>query len=379
MKKGQMHRISAICIVLMLCAFNTACAQDLTIHPGQLWLDNNGKHINAHGGNIINADGHWYWYGETRAEDGGPMPGVSAYKSDDLVNWTNCGLVLEVLDQPGHMLERGCVIERPKVVYNKNTGKYVMIFHHELKDKGYDAAMAGFAISDTPEGPFSYIRSLRPHAGLWPADWTEVDINAAKALKMDDYKDWWTPEWTEAVKNGLLLNRDFDGGQMSRDMTVYIDDDGKAYHIFSSEDNLTLHIAELTDDFLDYTGKYVRMAPAGHNEAPAIMKRNGKYWMITSGCTGWAPNEARMFWTDSILGPWTQVPTPFKGDKVETSFDSQSTYILELPNGQFIFMADRWQPWQLALSPHIWLPIRYEADGTPVLEWTDSWNLNDLK
>ena len=90
---------------------------------------------------------------------------------------------------------------------------------------------------------------------------------------------------------------------MARDMQLFVDDDGKAYHIYSSEDNLTLHIAELSEDYLSHTGKYVRLAPAGHNEAPAIFKKDGMYWMITSGCTGWDPNEARMFSAPSIWGP----------------------------------------------------------------------------
>ncbi len=46
----------------------------------------------------------------------------------------------------------------------------------------------------------------------------------------------------------MFWMRDFEGGQMARDMTIYVDDDGKAYHIYSSEDNLTLQIAQLTDD-----------------------------------------------------------------------------------------------------------------------------------
>ena len=106
----------------------------------------------------------------------------------------------------------------------------------------------------------------------------------------------------------LIVKRDLDGGQMSRDMTLYVDEDGKAYHIYSSEENLTLQIAELSDDYLSHTGNYVRVAPAGHNEAPAIFKKDGTYWMITSGCTGWAPNEARMFSSSSIFGPWSQHP-----------------------------------------------------------------------
>ena len=47
-----------------------------------------------------------------------------------------------------------------------------------------------------------------------------------------------------------------------------------------------------------------------HNEAPAIFKKDGTYWMITSGCTGWAPNAARLFSAPSIWGPWTTaIPT----------------------------------------------------------------------
>ncbi len=44
-------------------------------------------------------------------------------------------------------------------------------------------------------------------------------------------------------------------------MTLFVDDDGKAYHIYSSEDNLTLQIAELADDYLSHTGKYIRIFP----------------------------------------------------------------------------------------------------------------------
>ena len=364
------------CLLSLLLVAQFAVAQETQIFPGKIWPDNNGKHINAHGGNIIRVGEFWYWYGESRGEQGEPMPGVGVYRSEDLVNWTHLGIALSIFSEPGHVLETGCVIERPKVVYNKKTEQYVMIFHHELKGRGYEAAQTGFAVSKTPEGPFTFLKSLRPNAGKWPADWSEAHVAEAKALKEEDYKEWWTPEWHKAIDKGLLVKRDFEGGQMSRDMTVYIDDDGKAYHIFSSEENLTLHFAELTDDFLDYTGKYYRVAPAGHNEAPTIMKHNGRYWMITSGCTGWAPNEARMFWADNILGPWTQVPTPFKGEKVETSFDTQGTYILYLPStNQFIFMADRWQPKTLALSPHVWLPISFDENGTPVLTWIDSWQV----
>ena len=86
------------------------------------------------------------------------------------------------------------------------------------------------------------------------------------------------------------------------------------FPIFSSEENHTLHIAELTEDYLYHTDKYVRILPGGHNEAPAIFKKEGVYWMITSGCTGWKPNAARLSRATSIWGPWESLPNPCVGE-----------------------------------------------------------------
>jgi beta-xylosidase len=157
----------------------------------------------------------------------------------------------------------------------------------------------------------------------------------------------------------------------------YVDEDGKAYHIYSSEENLTLQIAELSDDYLSHTGNYVRVAPAGHNEAPAIFKKDGTYWMITSGCTGWAPNEARMFSSSSIFGPWSQHPNPCVGPKSELTFGGQSTYILKVEGKKdaFIFMADIWRPEHPSDARYIWLPVQFK-EGIPYVEWMDNWTLD---
>ena len=139
-----------------------------------------------------------------------------------------------------------------------------------------------------------------------------------------------------------------------------------------------MQIAELSDDYLSHSGKYVRVAPAGHNEAPAIFKKDGTYWMITSGCTGWAPNEARMFSASSILGPWTQHPNPCVGPNAELTFGGQSTYILTVDGKKdaFIFMADIWCPKHPSDARYIWLPIQFRQEGTPYVEWMDSWTLD---
>lgn len=371
-------------LAFFLCAMVAAVeAQALDeIRPGQEWPDRKGEHINAHGGGLLFHEGKYYWYGENRPARGFTTEvGVEVYSSSDLMNWEDEGVALAVSEEAGHDIERGCIMERPKVVRNPKTGKFVMLFHLELKGQGYAAARVGFAESDSPVGPFRFIRSLRPNAGKWPVDFSRRDIRKAKKLKEADYKEWWTPEWREAIREGLLLARDVPGGQMSRDMTVYVDDDGKAYHIYSAEENLTLNIAELADDYLDYTGRYVRVAPGGQNEAPAIFKRDGVYWMITSGCTGWAPNEARMFKATSLWGPWEQLPSPFVGKDAKKSFHTQGTYIFKVEGTEdgFVFMADRWNPRSLKNSRHIWLPIDFEADGTPVIRWVDGWSPDDLQ
>lgn len=351
-------------------------AKKRTIRPGELWLDNKGVHINAHGGGIMYHKGTYYWYGEHKAENtSSALVGVTCYRSKDLANWTYCGVALSVEDQVGSDIEKGCILERPKVIFCPRTGKYVMWFHLELKGHGYWAARTGVAVADKPTGPFKFLRSNRVNPYCWPADWTEERKACADTLDSSHFGPWGSPSWMKSVEKGIFVKRDRDGGQMARDMTLYVDDDGHAYHIFSSEENLTLHIAELSDDFTYHTGRFWRIAPGGGNEAPAIFKRKGRYWLITSGCTGWAPNEARMFWADKITGPWTQMPTPCRGDNAKLTFGGQSTYVLPVAgkSDAFIFMADIWRPQHPIDARYIWLPITFEND-TPVVEWRDEWS-----
>ena len=305
--------------------------------PAGVWNDVNGEYINAHGGGILLFDSKYYWFGEHRPAKGfSTEVGVTCYSSADLCNWKYEGVPLSVSEEAGNEIEKGCIIERPKVIYNEKTKKFVMWFHLELKGKGYAAARAGVAVSDSPAGPYRFVSSSRVCPGVFP-------------LNMK-------------------------GGQMSRDMTLYVDDDGKAYHIYSSEENLTLQIAELTDDYQGHSGKYIRLFPGGHNEAPALFKHDGTYWMITSGCTGWEPNEARLFSASSIWGPWKQHLHPFIGKGAEKTFGGQSTFVISTLENRFVFMADVWKPESLMYSKYIWLPIGFDDTGKPVIEWKESWN-----
>lgn len=350
-----------------------------SFYPGEIWPDNNGVHINAHGGGILIYDDTYYWFGEHKIEGKAgnrANVGVHVYSSKNLTTWNDEGIALSVVeDDQNHDIAKGCILERPKVIYNEATKKFVMWFHLELKGQGYKAARTGLAVADQVTGPYTYVKSLRPNARQWPINFTEEQKNTEYDFSMDR----WTPEGRKAVKNGMYIKRDFEGGQMSRDMGLFVDDNQKGYHIAASEENGTLHIRELTDDYLDFNSKYVRVLPNESNEAPAIFKKDGKYYMFSSGCTGWKPNPGRSAVADDMMGPWNSLGNPFKGteEEMKTSFKSQSTFVIPVigKKDAFIYMGDRWTPENAINGRYIWLPVEFE-DDKPVLKWYDKWDLS---
>jgi len=346
----------------------TTNAADAHFYPGAVWPDNNGVHINAHGGGLLFQNGTYYWFGEHKIEGkkgNSAQVGIHCYSSKDLYHWKDEGIALKVSDDAKSDIARGSIMERPKVVYNSRTKRYVMWFHLELLGKGYSSALAGIAISRKITGPYQYLKSFRANPGKVP--FYPVGTPENEMVNCGD---------TASVANKFFC-RDMSPGQMVRDMTVFVDDDGKAYHVFSSEENYTLQIAELNDDYTGYTGKFVRVYIGHQTEAPALFKRKGKYYMLGSGCTGWAPNAARWFTANSIWGPWTYHGNPCDGPGAELTFKGQSTYVLPVEGKKdaFIFMADMWKPNNAIDGRYIWLPITFKGNDIQI-NWLDKWNLH---
>lgn len=351
------------------CGWAADASTSAVIEPGAVWLDTEGRPINAHGGGLLHHRGMYYWYGEQK-EGRTYLPkvnkawggtrvlagGVSCYSSTELSAWKNEGVVLpSSAEDPDHDLACENVIERPKVIYNARTKKFVMWFHQDTPD--YSAARSGVAVSDSPTGPFTYVRSFRPNAGKPPINTTDHDFAAGS-------------------KEAFV--RDFSGGQMARDMTLFVDDDGKAYHFYASEENETMHVSELSEDYLRPTGKYARIFVGRSMEAPAVFKRAGKYYLIASGCTGWDPNAARAGVAETIFGPWTELGNPCRGEGAELTFGCQITHVLPVAGqpGRFIAIFDRWQKWDLADSRSVWLPLAFDSEGRPQIEWRPRWSLS---
>jgi Glycosyl hydrolases family 43 len=339
MKNGLLITAVFIIIILAACGRYTAAVPAVLqeAHPvsdtpaivsGQLWYDDKGGLINAHGGGIIYSNNTYYWFGEKRGRSA--SEGVQVYASPDLYHWKNEGLAFspDYTDSTSE-IAFGCVMERPKVIYNAKTAKYVLWFHLELKEKGYSAARAGVAVSDKITGPYKYVHSFRPN------------------------------------------------GNMSRDMTLFAAADGNAYHIYSSRENYDLRITKLADDFLTPTAED-KMLFSNHREAPALFAYNGKYYMITSGCTGWQPNKAAVHEAASVWGPWKELPyNPMEGAGADITFGGQSTFVLPVAGKKdaFIFMADKWNPRNLQDSRYIWLPVQF-SNQRPVIKWMNAWDLS---
>lgn len=354
-----------------------------SFHPGKKWLDNNGVHINAHGGGFIFYEGTYYWFGEHKIEGekgNRAQVGVHCYSSKDLYNWKDEGIALKVSENPQSPIAKNCVIERPKVVYNKKTNKFVMWFHLENKIS-YTASLCGVATSDNIKGPYTFIKAGRVNPGYYPVNFKDIHkLPVPKSVYDLDL----TGGYLQIVDGGNkihpddlnIIGRDLQGGQMSRDQTVFVDEDGKAYRIYASETNSTLHIAELSEDYTEHTGKYVRALINRYMEAPAIFKKDGLYYLMASGCTGWAPNAARSAVAPSIWGPWQELGNPCIGNNADISFNSQSTYILPV-NGKkdsYIYIGDRWEPANPIDGTYIWLPIEFN-DGKFQIKWYDQWSL----
>ena len=95
-----------------------------------------------------------------------------------------------------------------------------------------------------------------------------------------------------------------------------------------------------------------------------MFKHDGKYYIITSGCTGWSPNAAGYGVADSPLGPFEELlPNPCVGTDANLTFRGQSTHVLPVEGypDKFIFMADRWNANNLQDSRYLWLPLQFRC------------------
>lgn len=350
------------------------------IYPGKVWLDTDGKRIHAHGGSIFALDGKYYWYGENKEFTTGDGTcwhnGVRMYESTDLYNWKDLGIIIPANDDPESPLYRKACMDRPHIIYNKTTKKFLCWIKVM---RGARGQLTSVLAADCIIGPYTMVHQ--------------------------DFKPL---------------------GMSAGDFDLVVAPDGKAYYYFERVHSETI-CADLTEDYTDVTGYYSTHFP--HHEGPPYVReatahfmRKNKHYLITSGTTGYWPNPSEIAVADTWHGPYTILGNPHPGDQSNTSYHSQITSVFKVPckKDLYIALADRWRPENMdvqysiikklyeiictpstpqserdeavaqmmalgsdganntSIADYVWLPFTFE-DGIPTLHWYDEWKIEDFE
>lgn len=310
-------------LALLLGISGIAYASPAKITPGTYWRDTTGNILSAHGAGLIKVGSTYYLVGMYCDNDpnnnyqgeGHGMPyfvAITCYSSTDFANWTFENNLLTT--QPSGDLALENWVGRPKIIYNDTTGQYVMYVNA--------GAGVGVATCSTVNGNYTYLGSYAPL------------------------------------------------GDSIGDMTVFKDDDGKAYLIGAGG-----KIYELTSDYLGVAG-LTRNLRARNSEAPAMFKSGGVYFLLFSDTTWWTSNDNFYYTATSLSGSWTK-----RGDftpNSDNTWDSQTTYVQPIEGSStttFVYLGDRWYEYYFGDSKYIWLPLT--VDGTTLtMDWYDYWAID---
>ena len=224
-------------------------------HPGQVWLDTNGNPIQAHAGAVYYEDGAYYWYGENKEYTDGKNPiwtwGIRMYRSTDLYNWEDLGLIAEpdLTNLDGNLFPEKYV-DRPHILHCAATGKYVM----------------------------------------W------VKISSAESCFTILQADKLTGPYTVVTEDYYPL------GNSVGDFDMIVAEDGKAYLYVDTTPKRVAGFA-LAEDYCsvtkEVTSQYENLTPPFCREGVTLFAHGDEKYLITSGTTGYTPNQSDAAVSDS--------------------------------------------------------------------------------
>ncbi|CAN7638854.1 family 43 glycosylhydrolase [Phenylobacterium sp. LjRoot225] len=353
--------------------------------PGEVWLDTSGKPIQAHAGSILQVGDTYYWYGENKEFTTGKTEvwtwGVRLYSSPDLYNWTDLGLIIQPDTQDRNSpLHPAAGLDRPHILYNSTTKKFVcwikLLGNNKIQTRAVLTA-------DKITGPYEMA-----HPRILPVG---------------------------------MSGGDFD--------LVASPDDGKAYMYFERVHS-ELICADLTEDYTNLTGYYSthfpRPGPPSVRESPAYFRRRGKHYLSTSGTSVYFPNPSEIAVADSFHGPFKLLGDLHPTDRSRTSFNTQICSVFRHPKKKdlYIALADRWMGPQsgpefesgetsrrvqslltkvfssprqtptrdevaamklisgkinTSIARYVWLPILFDKNDRPRIEWRTEWSLDEFE
>lgn len=272
------------------------------VYPGKPWLDVKGERIQAHGGALHYENGFYYWYGENKEHTDGKSDiwtwGIRVYRSTDLYNWEDLGLLIPpVLDDPNSNLFPDMRVDRPHIRKCQATGKYVAW----IKLSGEEACFL-IMQADSFLGPYEIVRENYNPLGH----------------KVGDF---------DVVQDA---------------------ESGKAY-LYMDADHKGVLCLEMAEDLLSAEKKvseqYMGLIPPFCREGITLFERKGRKYMLTSGMTGYIPNQSDSAVSGAWDEPFVSKGDPYVDDESLSSFNSQFTQVFRIPEtDRYVALSDRWVP-----------------------------------
>ena len=303
------------------------------------WLDDRGRHIQGHMGNLLFHEGVYYWYGmDWSGKRMGGFPfdwyknrGFAVYSSKDLYNWKYHANYMGPVDDPNSPLyDYTHLVARVKGIRARGTGRFVVLFQLVDEDfRSYNSICA--AVGDRPDGPFAWHGPVRFES---------------KAMQ-------------------------------GTDIAVFTDDDGKQYLVGSAPQrfNVSEVIYELAGDCLSA----VRSKNIGTGgEAPALFRHEGVYYLLHSHLSGLKPNDNFYHTARNIWGPWEARGRLAQGERSERTFGTQTMDVLAVPRkaGAFIYIGDSLRNSMHPETGWVWLPVTLKGGGEIEVRWRGRWDLS---
>ena len=331
----------------------------VTIDNANPRRDADGHILDAHGGCIQYFNGLFYLYGTaygTNLDSLDLRDHFVAYSSPDLQQWKLEGTLIP--NQP-----QG-VYTRPYVVFNATTHKYVLWYN--WFPKLWDG-QAGVATSDSPTGPFTVVTPAAHLHGNGPGD-------------------------------GSLFQ----------------DDDGTAYYIYTSmKENYSVRVEQLTPDYLDTSGQVGDVFVRG-TEAPVLFHRGAMYYVLVGSLCPDCPqgNEVYVLTATNPLAHFVprldwSINRRTEAGSVQTApgmtnvtvenkttvpnIAAQQTWVLKMPGAGdpvFLWMGDRWGSTPDGQKGHdfqYWSPpMEFDATGRlmplqNVPKWSATWETRPVQ
>lgn len=297
-----------------------------SIRPGQIWLDCEGKRIQAHGGSVITVNGKFYWYGEnkekTTGEDNLWHWGGRCYSSTDLYNWAD-----DIL------------------------GPYKMV---NKKVNPHGNLVGDFDLVVDEESGKGYIISQKPHTCIYCADLNE-EYTDVKGEYSEHFSHTAPPEAREAPACFMRNRKRYmitsgTTGYYPNPSEVAMADSWHGSYEVSKE----LHKGDSTNTSFN-------------SQISSVFKHPFKKDLYIAIADRWRPDAPEIAGDKYLTGEFE--------DEIQEKFRK----IFDVNEG-YVFTEEDAKDMRInsSVSDYVWLPLRFEENQV-FIDWKEEWKIENYE